>query len=160
MNSETIRRRLPLRLGFLFFIAIWFLGVFSPCLNFDLMNSIYPFQKQIYSTVCHQNINKSFICNDIYFLVCARCTGIYAGALISALVIIFYSEQFLFRTKYLIIFSIPMLLDVILLNFDFYNYLHSLSTTTGLLFGSSVFLYILSAIENLLFTNQKIKNEF
>ena len=155
LNNETVRKRLLLRLVLLFFIAIWFFGIISPCFNFDLINSIYPFQKQIYSTVCHQNINKSFICNDIYFLVCARCTGIYSGALISALVIIFYSKQFLLKTKYLIIFSIPMLLDVILLNFGVYNYIHSLSATTGLLFGSSVFLYILSAIENLLFSKSK-----
>lgn len=51
-----------------------------------------------------------------------------------------------------------MLFDVILLNFGVYNYIDTLSAITGLLFGSSVFLYILSAIENLLFTNQKIKN--
>jgi uncharacterized membrane protein len=145
-------------LGVLFFIAIWFFGIIIPCYNFDLTSAFYPFQKQIYSTVCHQNINKSFVCNDIYFLVCARCTGIYAGALISAFVIILYLKQFLFKTKYLIIFSIPMLLDVILLNLGVYNYIHSLSAITGLLFGSTVFLYILSAIENLLFTNQKIKN--
>ncbi len=152
---ETVRRRLLLRLGVLFFIAIWSLGIISPCFNFDLASAFYPFQKQIYSTVCHQNINKSFICNDIYFLVCARCTGIYSGALISAFVIIFYSKEFLLRTKYLIIFSIPMLLDVILLNFGLYNYIHLLSATTGLLFGSTVFLYILSAIENLLFSKSK-----
>lgn len=155
LNDEFVRKRLLLRLVFLFLIAIWFFGIISPCFNFDLTSAFYPFQKQIYSTVCHQNINKSFICNDICFLVCARCTGIYSGALISALAIIFYSKQFLLRTKYLVIFSIPMLLDVILLNFGAYNYIHSLSAITGLFFGSSLFLYILSAIENLLFSKSK-----
>lgn len=52
-----------------------------------------------------------------------------------------------------------MLLDVVLLNFEVYNYYKPLSAFTGLLFGSSVFLYILSAIENLLFSKQIIKNE-
>lgn len=154
LNDQVFQRKL-LRFGFLFFAAIWFFGVISPCFNFDLVNSFYPFQKQIYSTVCHQNTHKSFSCNNIPFLVCARCTGIYAGALISAFVTIFYSRQFLLKTKFLIIFSIPMLLDVILLNIGVYNYIHSLSAITGLLFGSSVFLYILSAIENLLFSKSK-----
>lgn len=156
MLRDQISQQKLLRLGFLFFIAIWFLGIISPCFNTDLTNAFYPFQKQIYSTICHQNMNKSFNCNDIPFLVCARCTGIYAGALISAFFLIIYTKQFIFKTKYLIMLSALMLLDVILLNFAAYNYIHSLSATTGLLFGSTVFLYILSAIENLLFS--KLKN--
>lgn len=154
MNDQISQQKL-LRFGFLFFTAIWFLGIISPCFNNDLTNAFYPFQKQIYSTVCHQNINKSFNYNNVPFLVCARCTGIYTGALISALVIIFYSKQFVFKTYYLIMLAAPMLLDVILLSFGVYNYIHSLSAITGLLFGSSVFLYILSAIENLLFSKSK-----
>lgn len=155
LNDKILLRRLLLRLVIFFFAAIWFLGIISPCFNFDLTNAFYPFQNQIYSTVCHQNAQKSFSYNEFSFLVCARCTGIYAGALISALVIIFYLKQFLFSTKYLILFSIPMLFDVILFNFGAYNYIHSLSAITGLLFGSTVFLYILSAIEILLFSKSK-----
>ncbi len=158
MLNDQISQQKLLRLGFLFFTSIWLLGIISPCFNFDLVNSFYPFQKQVYSIVCHQNTHKSFSCNNVPFLVCARCTGIYAGALISALLIVFYSKDFIFKTKYLIMLSSPMLFDVILLNFGVYNYIDTLSAITGLLFGSSVFLYILSAIENLLFTNQKIKN--
>jgi len=55
--------------------------------------------------------------------------------------------------------SAPMLLDVILQIFGLYSYNKYLSSFTGFLFGSSVFLYILSAIENLLFSKQKNKNE-
>ncbi|HEX9251975.1 MAG TPA: DUF2085 domain-containing protein, partial [Ignavibacteriaceae bacterium] len=82
----------------------------------------------------------------------------YAGTLISAFILMFYSKQFIFKTKYLIMLSLPMLLDVILLNLGAYNYNHLISALTGLLFGSSVFLYILSAIENLLF-NKPNNNE-
>jgi uncharacterized membrane protein len=154
LNDQISQQKL-LRLGFFIFTVIWFIGTISPCFNTDLTNAFYPFQKQIYSTVCHQNINKSFNYDNIPFLVCARCTGIYTGALFSALVIIFYSKQFIFKTKYLIILAVPMLFDVVLLNFGAYNYIHSISAITGILFGSSVFLYILSSIENLLF--QQIK---
>jgi uncharacterized membrane protein len=146
-----------LRMGLFIFSAIWFLGVVSP--GFDLITSLYPFQKQLYSTVCHQNTNKSFIFNGIPFLVCARCTGIYTGTTISALILIGFSKNFVFKTKYLIIMTVPLLLDVIFLTFNFYSYNKYLSSFTGLLFGSSVFLYILSAIENLLFTEQKVIDE-
>ena len=154
MLNDQISQQKLLRFGFLFFTAIWFLGIISPCFNFDLTNAFYPFKKLIYSTVCHQNVNKSFNCNDIPFLVCARCTGIYAGALISAFLLLIYSKHFIFKTKYLILLAVPMLLDVILINFGAYNYIRSLSAITGLLFGSTVFLYILSAIENLLFSKR------
>jgi uncharacterized membrane protein len=135
------------------------MGIISPCFNFSFANSFYPFQKQLYSTVCHQHNQKSFTCNNIFFLVCARCTGIYAGTLFSALLLTVSSKQFVLKTKFLILLSTPMLLDVILLYFGIYNYNHSLSALTGFLFGSAVFLYILSAIENLLFSKKKNKNE-
>lgn len=144
-------------MGLFIFSAIWFLGVVGP--GFDLITSLYPFQKQLYSTVCHQNTNKSFICNGVPFLVCARCTGIYTGTIISALILMGFSKNFVFKTKYLIIMAAPLLLDVIFLTFNFYSYNKYLSSFTGLLFGSSVFLYILSAIENLLFTKQKVEDE-
>jgi len=156
-NCQIVQRRF-LRAGLFFIVMIWFLGVISPCFNANIINFLYPFQKQLYSTVCHQNILKSFTCNDKFFFVCARCTGIYAGAVISAFIVALNSKFFVVKTSHLITLSIPMLLDVVLLIFNTYNYNHFLSTITGLLFGSIVFLYILSAIENLLFSNQKNKN--
>jgi hypothetical protein len=48
-----------------------------------------------------------------------------------------------------------MLLDVILVNIGIYEYNKSISAFTGLLFGSTVFVYILSAIENLLYSKKK-----
>jgi len=158
LKDQGIRKKL-LSFVLFFFAAIWVIGIFSPCFNFNFTGFLYPFQKQLYSTVCHQNTIKTFVCNDIPFFVCARCTGIYVGALISGLVLLIISKQFIFTLKYLMLFSLPMLIDVILLNFGIYAYIHLLSAFTGLLFGSSVFLYILSAIENLLFSNQINQNE-
>jgi uncharacterized membrane protein len=144
-----------LRFGLFIFAATLFVGIIYPCFESNFVYSLYPFQKQVFSPVCHQNHAKSFICNDLPLLVCARCTGIYAGVLFSAFILIVYYKQFIFKTKYLMILSAPMLLDVLLLTINFYNYSKSLSALTGFLFGSAVFLYILSAIENLLFTKQK-----
>jgi uncharacterized membrane protein len=151
LEKQFVQGRL-LRFSLFFFIVFWFLGIISPCFDSNLINNFYPFQKQLLSTVCHQSTQKSFICNDLPLLVCARCTGIYAGALISALVLLVYSGQFILKTKYLVLLSLPMLLDVILVNFGVYNYSKFFSAFTGFLFGSAVFLYILSAIENLLFS--------
>lgn len=154
MINQILKQKF-LRFVLFIFAAAWFVGIICPCFDSDFIISFYPFQKQFFSPVCHQNPAKSFICNDLPFLVCARCTGIYAGALFSAIILTVYYRQFIFKTKYLIILSAPMLLDVILLTINFYNYRKSLSALTGFLFGSAVFLYILSAIENLLFTKQK-----
>lgn len=159
MIKDQIVQQRFIRFVLFFFTSIWLLLIVTPCFNFSFFNYYYPFQKQLFSTVCHQNEYKSFICNDIPFLVCARCTGIYAGALIASLTLIVNFKEFIFKTKYFFLLSAPMLLDVVLLNFEVYNYYKPLSAFTGLLFGSSVFLYILSAIENLLFSKQIIKNE-
>jgi uncharacterized membrane protein len=160
LSRVRINHKTIVRIALFFFIAIWFLGIISPCFNFNFTNASYPFQKQIYSTVCHQNIDKSFTCNDLPLLVCARCSGIYAGALLIAFTLIVYSKEFIVRTKYLILLSAPMLLDVILLNIGIYEYNKSVSAFTGFLFGSTVFVYILNAVENLLYSKQKTNNEF
>ena len=153
INQILIQRFV--RFGLFIFEAAWLGGIISPCLDSNCINSLYLFQKQLFSTVCHQSAAKSFICNDLPFLVCARCTGIYSGALFSAFMLLIYNKLIILKTKYLMILSAPMLLDVILVNIGVYNYNKSLSAFTGFLFGSAVFLYILSAIENLLFTKQK-----
>ena len=160
MSKVRITNKTIIRIALFCFIIIWFLGIITPCFNYSFTNAIYPFQKQLYSTVCHQNINKTFTCNDLPFLVCARCTGIYAGALFFALALIVYSKKIIVRTKYLILLSAPMLLDAILVNIGIYEYNKSISAFTGFLFGSTVFVYILSAVENLLYSNQINKNEF
>lgn len=154
MINQNLKQRF-VRFGLFIFTGAWFGGIISPCFDSNCINSLYPFQKQLFSTVCHQSAAKSFICNDLPFLVCARCTGIYAGALVSAVMLMIYNKLFILKTNYMMILSAPMLLDVILVNIGVYNYNKSLSAFTGFLFGSAVFLYILSAIENLLFTKQK-----
>jgi len=145
-----------LRFILLIFIFVWTTGIISPCLSISSLNSFYPFQKILYSNVCHQNVNKSFICNGISFLVCARCTGIYFGAFISEVVIMIFNIKMKFKTKYLYLLSIPMLLDVLFYSIGIYPYNKFVASSTGLLFGSSIFLYILSALEYLLFI--KLKN--
>ena len=148
-----------LRIILLIFLLVWITGIISPCLNINSLHSIYPFQKMLYSNVCHQDVNKSFACNNIPFLVCARCTGIYFGAIISAAVILLSNIKLKFKTKYLYLLSIPMLLDVLFYSTGIYPYNKFIASSTGFLFGSTIFLYILSAFEYLLFINQKNNND-
>ena len=112
-----------------------------------------------YSIVCHQDINKTFTCNGTPFLVCARCTGIYFGAFFISVIILLGNFSFGFKTKYLYTLSVPMLLDVILYSSGIYNYDKYIASFTGFLFGCSIFLYILSAIEYFLLIKQKNIND-
>ena len=86
--------------------------------------------------------------------MCARCSGIYLGAFLISILVLISNIKLNVKTKYLIMFSLPMLIDVILLSLRFYNYNKMISAFTGFLFGSVVFIYILSGIENLLFTKK------
>ncbi len=153
MDSSNKNIRLKFLFRFLIFILtlIWFTGLVSPCINNNYLHSIYPYLKLGYSTVCHQNVHKSFACNDGMFLVCARCTGIYFGVLITSLIVLIPIIKIKIKTRYLIVFSFPMLADVIFYSLGLYEYSKIIAAITGVLFGSTVFLYILDAIENSLY---------
>lgn len=147
--STKIKLKL-IKIGFFLALALWLIGFSSPCIDSSFLRSLFPIQKQFYSVVCHQEIERSFECGNFHLLVCARCTGTYLGSAIASFIIIFFGKPIKVKTKWLIFFSLPMLLDVLLLTFGIYDYNKSASSITGLLFGSIVFIYILSAIENLL----------
>lgn len=156
-NKKDIKLILLFRFIIFIISAIWFTGLISPCIKNNFLHLLYPYLKIGYSTVCHQNVNKTFTCGTSAFLVCARCTGIYFGVLITSLVLLIPQINIKVRTGYLILFSIPMLADVIFYSIGLYQYNKIVAAFTGVLFGSSVFLYILGAIENSLYT--KIKSQ-
>lgn len=153
--STKIKLKL-IKAGLFVALVVWLIGLSAPCFDSTVLNSLYPFQKQLYSVVCHQQIERSFECGNFHLLVCARCTGIYLGSAIASFIIIFFGKPTKVKTKWLIFFSLPMLLDVLLLTFGIYDYNKSASSITGLLFGSIVFIYILSAIENLLLQKKNL----
>ena len=154
-KEQNILLRLLVRLSIFIIALFWFLGLISPCLNNNFLHSIYPYLKLGYSTVCHQTEAKSFACGNNVFLVCIRCTGIYFSVLVASFLTLFVRTRIKIKTKYLILLSIPMLMDVIFYSIGLYSYNKITAGLTGVLFGSIVFLYILSAIENSLYTNSK-----
>jgi uncharacterized membrane protein len=154
-SSEHFRNTILFRF-ILFIVAfLWFIGIISPCLNLNILHYAYPYLKLGYSTICHQSLEKSFTCSNSSFLVCARCTGIYFSVFITAFIILFIKSKIRIKTNQFIILSMPMLLDVILYSFGFYHYNKIIAAFTGFLFGSSVFFYILNAIENSLYSKSR-----
>lgn len=80
-------------------------------------------------------------------MVCARCTGIYFGAMITAIlnllpVSVSISKRLLFYS------AIPMLVDVILIHLGVYQYNKVISFITGNIFGASVFIFIFEIIKD------------
>lgn len=136
------------------FLLAWILGFILPCSPIDFFHSIYPISKMLYSTTCHQNELKSFSCNGIPLLVCSRCSGIYFGAFTSSLILLFFQRIDKLNFNHIVTFSSPMLLDVIFYSISIYDYNKIIALSTGFLFGSTIFLYILSNVEYLIFTKQ------
>ncbi|MHB8579652.1 MAG: DUF2085 domain-containing protein [Ignavibacteriaceae bacterium] len=108
----------------------------------------YPLAKRIYSVVCHQITQKTFTVNGEKLLVCARCTGIYLGALSASFISIFYFHSKIKGIELFLISLIVILTDVLLTTAGVYNYSKFLAMATGLFFGSVSFVYILNVIEN------------
>lgn len=130
-------------------ILIWCFGFISPVFfnNLNYLVITYPFTKKIYSLICHQIASKSFNINGENLLVCARCTGIYAGALLASIISLFYSFKII-KNLNLFLYSIIFLaLDVFFTTAGIYHYSKLLAFLTGIFFGSVSFLYILNVIE-------------
>lgn len=128
-------------------LFIWNIGIFSPCLIGKDNLFTYHLIKFFYSPVCHQKIEKSFSCNHLQLMVCARCTGIYFGAMISA---VFNLIPFTvsISKRMLIYTAVPMLVDIIMINSGVYQYNKVISFITGNIFGASVFIFIFEIIKD------------
>ena len=115
------------------------------------------FTSVFFSKVCHQDITKCISFGNAEMLVCARCAGIYIGALISAisslLIIINPVEK-----RYLLLSSFPLLMDVIFVTLGVYSYSKLVSFATGIIFGSVIYLAIILEFEKII-GNQKLKME-
>jgi len=85
-------------------------------------------------------------------LVCARCAGIYSGALIAGLLSLLLIVPSISR-RILILSSIPLAMDVFFTFTGVYNYSQLLAFATGLAFGGIIYLLIVSELENL-FSNK------
>ncbi len=95
-------------------------------------------------SVCHQLPSRSLAIGNAVLPVCSRCSGIYMGFFVTAIIlfIMFRGKENDLPPPYiLIIFSIfflSMIIDGIASNFGLYNTNNNIRFITGLLCGSSV----------------------
>jgi len=101
-----------------------------------------------YSIVCHQLESSEITFGSTHFLVCARCAGIYLGALFIAILMLFNLLKLKLSLIPLLIFSAPLVFDAFAVRLNIYTYSKTIAFLTGLLFGAIVLIYILETIEN------------
>lgn len=109
-----------------------------------------PFLNIAYSNVCHQNSAKAISFWGRHSLVCSRCSGIYIGASLMSILVIFLKVNLRSDLKRWMpaVIVLPMLADVIFYKAGLYEYSKNAAFFTGLLSGSAGFLYILDAFKN------------
>ena len=143
--------QIPLIKGLLIFsLAIWCAGFLLPAYlpEFAGNNIIYQFLKLLYSRVCHQSQEALFYINGNHILVCARCSGIYLGALLVLITLSFLKIKFILSIKPLLFFSIPLIFDAFAVRLGIYTYSKFIAFLTGMLFGSIIMIYIFETLFN------------
>lgn len=129
-------------------ILIWCTGFLYPTLNPSSENILfYALLKHNYSLVCHQSDQKTISIGGDKILVCARCTGIYFGALIISLFFVLTNFKNKINLKYLFAALLITLLDVLSVNVGIYSYSKEISFVTGVILGVAVLFLITEVLE-------------
>lgn len=114
-----------------------------------------PFASAIYkvfSFVCHQIPERSFHLAGHQFAVCSRCTGLYSGFAVAAL--IYPLTRSLIRTdtprrRWLILAAVPLLIDFALTYFGIWPNTHLTRFSTGALLGVVSVFYVMPGLVEL-----------
>jgi uncharacterized membrane protein len=140
-------------------LLLWCAGIFYSFLASNSINHVVStFLKHSYSIVCHQAEYKLIYLDDSSTYLCARCTGIYAGALFMAVSLLMVNLRTNISLKPLIIASAILLLDVIFVNTGLYKYTSWIAFTSGFLFGATIFIYIIEVLGS--YFNQLLEKRF
>jgi uncharacterized membrane protein len=126
---------------------IWILGFLQPILFTQNDSLTNYFLERIYSPVCHQERSKCISIANHGMLVCARCAGIYFGALVAGITTFFFQIPYP-KLKYLLLALLPLFFDVIFSSIGIYSYSKILACGTGLIFGYTVFPFLLNETES------------
>jgi uncharacterized membrane protein len=148
MRNYKILLRIFIFLGILVWCAGFSFNLLSPDSNTSLVFT--PLLNLFYDNVCHQSEDKLILFNKFHFLVCARCAGIYSGALAASALLLIFVRKILISSKYFLIVSLILLSDVILNNYVFNPYNKISAFITGLLFGLICFIITLNLLEEYL----------
>jgi uncharacterized membrane protein len=161
-STELIFEHRPkiilIRFLLLTLLSIWILGFLLPAIS-STNNFMTNFLlSKIYSTVCHQESAKCISIGGASMLVCARCSGIYAGALTAGLFSLLLIVPSI-SLKVFMLSLIPLVIDVFFTLTGVYVYSQSLAFTTGFILGNVVYLFLQFELENLFVNNLYPGNE-
>lgn len=147
---------LSIRFSLFILNSIWLTGILIMFLvpYSDIFKLFYPVFDLLSSRVCHQLPEKLIYFNNLHTLVCARCSGIYAGSFLASVYILISANKPNIRFNILLFSAFPLFTDVILYSTGIYNYFHPIAFFTGALFGTICFFYIFQGL-NLLVTETK-----
>lgn len=112
----------------------------------------------VYSPVCHQVADRSFLCFGQPLAVCARCTGIYLGFWLG---LGFYPFRRGWRRislpsgRVFLIFSTPIVLDTAANFLGFWQTAPALRLATGVFWGTILPFYSIPGIADLFISRQK-----
>lgn len=142
---------------FLFSIFFWFfLILIAPYLTYlgGVYESISYFIYYLFSFICHQQPSRSFFLFEYKFAVCARCTGIYLGALIAVIIYSLFKEIDETKTPSkwpLIISLIPIGIDGLGQLIGLWESNNFLRLITGFIFGFVVLFYLLPVYNEIVY---------
>ena len=146
---------------FFFLLLFWSAGFLFPVLSPSFTGK--PIVDQLlnynYSIVCHQSKSSEITFCSEHFLVCARCTGIYVGALLIAIIMLLNLLKIKLSLLPLFIFTAPLVIDAFAVRLNIYAYSKIVAFITGSLFGAIILIYILETIEKSFNLSYKWKNE-
>jgi uncharacterized membrane protein len=137
-------------IGLLVISFTWLGLIFAaPCLMTERHTMAAILIYQGFSAVCHQQVERSYLLYGFPLAVCSRCTGIYLGFLAGLLLIPLvrgWIAVSIPKRIWLVIASIPLLLDfgggaIGLITNNFFS-----RTSTGFLFGAVLAFYLLPGL--------------
>ena len=142
--------KIGLQLLILALLSFWILGIFIQVFLpiFPQLIYIYPFIELTYSHVCHQQPEKLIAFGFGQTLTCARCTGIYVGCFLSAILLLIKKHNVSISYKFFILAIALILVDIFMYSIEFYNYSKIIALLTGMFLGSIVFYYFYKGLND------------
>ncbi len=107
---------------------------------------------KVFSLICHQIPERSFHVAGHQFAVCSRCTGLYSGFAVAALVYPLarsLKRNDAPRLGWLILAAVPLVIDFALGYFSIWANTHLSRFSTGALFGAAANFYIIPGLNEL-----------
>lgn len=113
--------------------------------------NVSTYAYRCFSTICHQHQSRSLTIFGYKLAVCGRCSGIYFGALLGALIFPFFKFGKNIPTRvFWIIITLPMVIDVFLNTFGMVTSSNLIRILTGAFFGAgSISIILPPAIESI-----------